>query len=205
MKSKFFIIVASVIIAFTTSCTPKSSEATNCDTKDSATVVAENVKDVIMARRSIRKYQDRAISTDTLNMILEEGINAPSGMNKQSYEIRVFNNPERIAEVREALDGKLYNAAALLFIAADSSYDCSVIDCGLLTENILLSAWSYGIGSCCLGGPVRALTTTPAGAEILNKLGFSEGYNLVLCVSLGYPAESPEAKPRVTDKIKYID
>ena len=39
----------------------------------------------------------------------------------------------------------------------------------------------------------------------LEKLGFSEGYELCLCVGFGYADESPEAKPRDWNKVKYVD
>lgn len=44
------------------------------------------------------------------------------------------------------------NAPTVVFIANDPAYDMSQMDCGLLGENMILSAWSMGIGSCCLGG-----------------------------------------------------
>ena len=71
------------------------------------------------------------------------------------------------------------NASTVVFIANDPSYDLSQIDCGLLGENMILSAWSMGIGSCCLGGPTRFMTSTPAAAEYLKKLDIPEGYQLL--------------------------
>ena len=77
------------------------------------------------------------------------------------------------------------NASTVVFIANDKSYDLSQIDCGLLGENMILSAWSMGIGSCCLGGPTR--------------------YQLLYCIAFGYPDETPSAKPRNAEKIRFID
>ena len=68
------------------------------------------------------------------------------------------------------------NAPTVVFIANDPAYDMSQIDCGLLGENMILSAWSMGIGSCCLGGPVRFMKS-PAAAEYMKQLGFSEGHS----------------------------
>jgi hypothetical protein len=74
-----------------------------------------------------------------------------------------------------------------------------------LTGNILLSAQSLGVGSIVLGSPVRFINDASSCSEILNILGFSENYELCLCVGLGYAAESPEAKPRDINKVKFID
>lgn len=59
------------------------------------------VIETIMSRRSIRKYQPQAVSRDTMQIILDCGINAPNGQNKQSWEIRVVDNPEFINGISE--------------------------------------------------------------------------------------------------------
>ena len=167
-----------------------------------------------MARRSIRKYTGEAVNRETLQTILECGINAPSGMNKQSWEVRVMDNPELIGKLKglmvqanqessvQAVEGCFRGAPTLVFIANAGDYDFSAIDCGLLSENIMLSAWSLGVGSVCLGSPIRYINKS---AEALQMLGFSEGYNPIICIGLGYAQESPEAKPRDIEKIKFIE
>lgn len=158
------------------------------------------VYNTIMARRSIRKYLDKEVPADVLAKIIECGINAPNGMNKQCYEVKVVNDPASAAYLAENLNG-LYKAPVYMFIAAQDNYDMSRIDCGLLAENICLSAWSYGIGSINLGMPVRALYEKP---EILAKLGFSEHYDLCLVLALGYADEAPDAKPRNAEKVQFV-
>ena len=97
------------------------------------------------------------------------------------------------------------NAPTVVFIARDTKYDMSQIDCGLLGGNMVLSAWSMGIGSCCLGGPVRFMLTDKEAAPYLEKLDFSEGYELLYCIAFGYPDETPAAKPRKAEKVRFID
>ena len=168
----------------------------------------------IMARRSIRKYKAEPVSRATMDTILMCGINAPNGMNRQSWEVRVVDKPEVMAEIKkymkaanpdvkpEMIDGCFRGAPTMVFVANDPAYDFSAIDCGLLSENIMLSAWSLGVGSVCLGSPVRFLLNSP---EAMTRLGFSEGYRPIICIGLGYPDESPEAKPRDAGKVKFID
>ena len=93
----------------------------------------------------------------------------------------------------------------MVFIARDSAFPFSAFDCGLMAENMMLSAWSLGVGSVCLASPVRFLTDNDACKPYLEKLGFSEGYELCLCIGLGYADESPEAKPRNMDKVKFVE
>ena len=191
------------------SCNQQQPAQTQTDMKYKNEVI-EN----IMTRRSIRNYKEGAVARETMDEILNCGINAPSGMNRQSWEVRVIDNPETIARFKsllvasnpdtkpEAVEGCFRGVPTLVFVANDPSYDFSPIDCGLLSENIMLSAWSLGVGSVCLGSPIRYLAKSP---EAIQMLGFSEGYVPIICIGLGYPNESPDAKPRDNAKIKYLD
>lgn len=185
----------------------------NAETESSNDAVTE----LMMSRRSIRKYKDSLINKETLDEILKCGVNAPNGKNLQAYEIRVLSsalidsitsavvkdNPQ-IGE-REGFKNIFVDAPCVLCIAYDTTYDMSQVDCGLLGENIILSAWSKGIGSCCLGSSARWIKDSPSAKPYLDKMGFSEGYELLYCIALGYPDETPEAKPRTMDKIKYME
>ena len=171
----------------------------------------------IMERRSIRQYKPQPVNRDTMQVILNCGINAPNGQNKQSWEVRVVDNPEFIKGVTAlytkgnpkaaedpSFKNMFRNAPTVVFIANDPSYDFSQIDCGLLGGNMILSAQSMGIGSCCLGGPARFMSS-PEAAEYLKQLNFSEGYELLYCIAFGYPDEAPAAKPRNAEKVKFVD
>lgn len=176
-----------------------------------------SVDQVIMARRSIRQYTSQQIDSATLTQILKCGINAPNGRALQAYEIRVVNNPELLKGITKAVlndtpemqlkpgaDNIFFGAKTVVFLACDRGYDMSQVDCGLLGENIILSAWDKGIGSCCLAHPVRLMKESPSCAPFIEKLDFGKNYELLYCIALGYPNESPEAKPRREDMIKFL-
>ena len=200
--------VIPALVATIISCNTQTSE-NNTDMRTQNAVI-EN----IMSRRSIRQYKEGPVARETMGTILECGINAPNGMNRQSWEVRVMDNPETIGKLKEfmvqanpeanpeGVTGCFRGAPTLVFVANDPSYDFSAIDCGLLSENIMLSAWSLGVGSVCLGSPIRFIRNSP---EALRLLGFSENYAPIICIGLGYPNESPDAKPRDASKVKYID
>lgn len=185
---------------------------------ESETDTTNQVIETIMARRSVRKYLPQPVNRDTMQVILDCGINAPNGQNKQSWAIRVVDNPEFInglTEVYKKANPKVAedpsfrnmfrNAPTVVFIANDTSYDFSQVDCGLLGENMVLSAWSMGIGSCCLGSPIRFMKTNPEAAEYLKRLNIPEGYDLLYCIAFGYPDESPAAKPRDASKVMFVE
>ena len=157
----------------------------NQSTQTTAEVAQDSTKnqvvETIMTRRSIRQYKPEAVEREKMQTIVECGINAPNAMNRQPWEVRVVDNPDYINGV-----------------------ESSPFDCGLLAENMMLSAWSMGIGSCCLGSPARFMMS-PEAAEYLKKLNFSEGYELLYCIGFGYPDETPAAKPRETSKIQFVE
>lgn len=179
---------------------------------------ASVVNDLMMSRRSIRAYKDSLISRETLNEILKYGINAPNGQNLQSYEIRVIDSPALIDSITQAVvkdnpkiaerngfKNIFVNAPCVVCIACDTQYDMAQIDCGLLGENIILAAWAKGIGSCCLGSSARWIQDSPSAKPYLDRMAFSKGYKLLYCIALGYHAETPKAKPRRDDMIKFMD
>lgn len=201
------------LLCTTLSCSTPSAQP-EATPDDRSNAVTEN----ILSRRSIRKYLPQAVNRDTMQVILNCGINAPNGQNKQSWEVRVVDNPAFIDGLTEVFKREnpqaaadpdfknmFRNAPTVVFVANDGAYDYSQVDCGLLAGNMMLSAWSMGIGSCCLGSPAHFINNSPAAAEYLQKLDFSEGYRLLFCIAFGYPDETPAAKPRDASKVRFID
>lgn len=209
MKLHNFIIAAVIVIV--SACISNNKEEQTA--MDNGNAVIET----IMSRRSIRSYKQEPVDRQTMEKIIECGINAPNGQNKQSWEVRIVDDPVIMEEMKEAMakghpgmdpemaKGCFRGAPVMAFIARDMSYDFSAYDCGLLAENMMLSAWSLGVGSVCLGSPVRFLTDNEACKPCLERLGFSEGYELCLCVGFGYPNETPAAKPRDRSKVQFVE
>ena len=193
-------------------CTTPSQQEIKTDVRNNAVI------ETIMTRRSVRKYQPQAVNRDTMQIIVECGINAPNAINRQAWEIRVVDNPEVIKKLTDlyvkdnpkeaenpSFINMFRNAPTVAFIANDTTFAYSPVDCGLMAENMILSAWSMGIGSCCLGGPARFMKSNPEANKYLQEMGFSENYDLLLCIGFGYPAETPKAKPRDPAKVKFMD
>ncbi len=204
------------LMALICSCGGNSGEAA-----DMARAVADSGKnevvETIMGRRSIRAYKDTPVEKEKLQVIAECGINAPSGMNQQPWEVRIVNDSTFIngitAVFAEAnpkaveapgFKNMFRNAPAVIFVAAPSDGSGN-LDCGLLGENMMLAAQSLGLGTCCLGGPVRFLTSTPVAAPYIDRLEIPEDYQLLYAIAVGYPDESPDAKSRDASKVKFID
>lgn len=200
MKTRFFILAT--LLAFTM---PMFAQT---ETNE----VIENM----MARRSIRKYLDKPVEHAKLEQIAICGINAPSGSNRQPWEICIVEdyafiqgltdiykkaNPEQVKRDPN-FKNMFRNAPNLICVATPK--DRGQLDGGMLGENMMLAAQSLGLGTCCLGGPVRFLKANEEAKPYLDRLGFSEGYELLYILAIGYPDEQPAAKPRDLNKIKYV-
>ena len=155
----------------------------------------------IMARRSIRKYLDKPVEHEKLEVIVRAGINAPSGVNRQPWIVRVVEDQKLIADINKVCRG-LYNAPNLICVCTPTNG--GDLDAGLLGENMMLAAQSLGLGTVCLGGPVRWLNSNADGKFFLDCLDIPADYKLNYIIAIGYPDEQPQAKPRDASKVKYI-
>ena len=158
----------------------------------------------IMARRSIRKYLEKPVEHEKLEVIVKCGINAPSGMNRQPWIVRVVEDQKLIADVNQAAGrSQFYGAPALICVCTPATGG-GELDAGLLGENMMLAAQSMGLGTCCLGGPVRFLLSNEKCKFFLDRLDIPADYKLNYILAIGYPDEQPDAKPRDASKVRYI-
>ena len=175
------------------------------------------VLSTMMARRSIRKYLDKPVEHEKLEVIVRAGINAPSGMNRQPWIVRVVEDQQLIASVNEVYkqanaeqvqrdkDFKnMFRNAPTLICVCTPAQGGGELDAGLLGENMMLAAQALGLGTCCLGGPVRWLLSNEKAKFFIDRLDIPADYKLNYIIAIGYPDEQPEAKPRDASKVKYI-
>ena len=210
-----FLFAAAIFVA-SIGCTNNQPAQTEC-CKECKNPVIEN----IMARRSVRAYKEQAVPRELMEQVVECGINAPNAMNAQQWEVRVVESKAWIDKATEAytqsvkgtpaekmvtepsFKNMFRNAPAVIFIGHKPS-KYTAVDCGLMAENMMLAAQSLGLGTVCMASPVMFLTQA-AGAEFLSSLSFSEGYEPLICIGIGYADEAPAAKPRNKEVIKYIE
>ena len=171
----------------------------------------------MMARRSIRKYLDKPVEHEKLEVIVKCGINAPSGMNRQPWIVRVVEDQKLIADVTEVYKQEnseqvardkdfknMFRNAPNLICVCTPANGGGELDAGLLGENMMLAAQAMGLGTCCLGGPVRFLLSNEKCKFFLDRLDIPADYKLNYILAIGYPDEQPDAKPRDASKVKYI-
>ena len=212
MKLKMLTLTALTAMLSLTGCQNENTTMNNTDTP---------VIDAIMARRSIRQYTDQQVPRELLQKIAECGVNAPNAMNKQEWEVRIVDDAAYLNGVTELMKegmpafvntdapgfrNAFRNATAIIAVACpDDPMGMTLLNVGLMGENMCLAAQELGLGTCVMAGPSVFMTTNEKAKPYLDKLGFSEGYKLRYVLGVGYPAETPEAKPRDLSKIKFVD
>ena len=171
----------------------------------------------IMARRSVRKYLDRPVEHEKLMTLARCAINAPSGMNTQPWLVRVVEDQKLINDVtevykkanaeqvkRDADFKNMFRNAPNLICVCTPAKGGGQLDAGLLGENVMLAAQALGLGTCCLGGPVRFLKSNADARFFLERLDIPADYELNYIIAVGYPDEQPEARQRDASKVKFI-
>lgn len=214
LKFLFSLCIGAVLMP-STSCSQGSVSAeadANTARTDSAIVI-----DNILNRRSIRAYTDQPVERQKLEVIARCGINAPSGMNSQPWQVRIIDSPAYIDSLtaifkklqperaeQPGFKNMFRNAPALIFVASPSN-GSGQVDCGLMGENMVLAAEAMGLCTCIQGGPLAFMKNTKECAPYIQQLQIPEDYELLYIIGVGYPDETPDAKPRDESKVKFID
>ncbi|HYI14439.1 MAG TPA: nitroreductase family protein [Thermomicrobiales bacterium] len=134
----------------------------------------------IISKREVRKYTDEPIPDDVLTRILHGGRVTGSARNRQQWEMVVVRKRETLgllADTVAAPDNIRGCAAAVAVVLKGQS----AWDGGRMAQNLMLAAWSQGIGTCP-NSPVQK-------DDCKAILGVADDADILTILSLGYPAE----------------
>ncbi len=113
----------------------------------------------LKSRRSIRNFLDKMIADKDLEMILEAGRWTPSAFNRQPCQFIVIKNNEFLQEIsKTAIWGKFMKRAPIAIAIVGkikTSPKWYIQDTSLASMNMMLMAWSLGIGTCWIGSMDR--------------------------------------------------
>jgi nitroreductase len=158
-----------------------------------------DVMDAIKHRRSIRNYADRPVEDEKLQLVLEAGRLAPSAANRQEWRYVVARAPETRNKLMKAAKGQAFVGQAPVVIAACAETDNHVMSCGQLSypidvaisvDHMTLKAVEEGLGTCWVGAFYEA--------EVKEALGIPDDVRVVQLLTLGYPADIPPPRPRLS-------
>ena len=161
--------------------------------------------EIILTRRSIRKYTEQPVSDEVLKELLEAAMCAPSAGNRQPWCFVVINDRKILDDIPNyhPYAQMLKEAPAAILVCCDSDLqmgDYGVQDCSAATQNILLAAHAKGLGAVWLGVYPTEVKVT----DIKRLLNLPENIIPISLISVGYPAEqkSPPDHYRA-DRVHY--
>jgi nitroreductase len=146
-------------------------------------------------RRSCRKYQEKQVDAAVLDLILEAGTYAPTGMNRQAPVIVAVQDPEtvkKISKMNAAVMGvdsdPFYGAPTVLVVLADPEIRTYVYDGALVMGNLMNAAHAVGVDSCYIFR-AKEVFATEEGKAMLRAWGIPERYEGIGNCILGYREE----------------
>ena len=194
---KSIIAIAAIAMGTLFACTPSDKcPAPAAENADAASTVVEN----IMTRTSVRRFDGRQISKDTLEQIVRCGMAAPTAMNRQPWAFVVVTEREILDSLNAVHPwANLATATAAIIVCGDYEKKLDglggeywVQDCSAASENILLAAHAFGLGAVWCGvypNPERI----PGVKRVLGLPGQIMPLNII---ALGYPDGPVEPKDK---------
>jgi nitroreductase len=153
--------------------------------------------DIIFKRRSIRKYESKLISEDKIKKIIQAGMCAPSAGDERPWHFIVINKREVLDKIPSVhpYSNMIKEAPLAILICGDLNLEKHtgfwIEDCSAATENVLLAATSFGLGSIWLG--VYPREDRVNGLKKLFDINDEKIIPFSL-IPIGYPAEIKSPK-----------
>ena len=198
-KSLQVLALTLLAAAAMTSCNCNNNE-NNCATNDNMNN-ANNTLETIMTRTSIRSFTDKAVSADTIELLLRAGMAAPTAVNLQPWHFVAVNDRAKLDELGgNGRQSKMLQEATLAIVVCGNMEKALegpgqafwIQDCSAATENILLAAHALGLGAVWTGCyPIEERV-----AMVSQVLGLPEHIVPLCVIVMGYPNENPEPKDK---------
>ncbi len=156
---------------------------------------------LIRKRRSVRRFLDRPVEKERLDLLVEAALRAPSSRGINPWHFVVVTDREmltRLAQAKEHGSGFLKNAAVAIVVCADASKsDVWVEDASIATIVIQLAAESLSLGSCWIQIRERMhAARQTAEMYVAELLDLPAQLKVESIVALGYPGENKAPHPR---------
>lgn len=176
----------------------------NCN-NEQATNTTDNMKtdaiETIMTRTSVRSFTGKAVSADTIELLLRAGMAAPTAVNLQPWHFVAVNDRAKLDELAgNGRQSKMLQEAPLAIVVCGDmekamegpGHDFWIQDCSAATENILLAAHALGLGAVWTGcHPIEERV-----AMVRQVLNMPENLVPLCVIVMGYPNEQPAPKDK---------
>lgn len=156
--------------------------------------------DTILSRRSIRRFQERSVERDVLQMVLRAAMQAPSAKNERPWEFLIVQERKMLQTLSctDPYAGSVKNAPLAIillcnrekYLKEDDTFWQQ--DMAAAAENLLLAAHGYGLGAVWLAiAPLQERIDFVARA-----LGLPIGVVPFAMIPVGYPLREKAVEER---------
>jgi nitroreductase len=169
-----------------------------------------SIFEAILSRRSVRRYKARQIGQETIRILLEAAVRAPTAAHQEPWgfvviqdkdilkkisdnakplfineaEKTLVDHPAHLLDIFKQPDFNIfYNASTLILICGKTATPFHIADCWLAAENLMLAASAMGLGTCVIGSALPALAL----AEVKTELSIPNSFTVVAPIVVGYP------------------
>jgi len=157
--------------------------------------------DLVRRRRSIRKYLERPVEPEKVDLLVEAALRSPSSRGLNPWEFVVVTDRGLLGQLSRAKthgSSFLKGAPLGIVVCADpQKSDVWVEDAAIATTLLHLAAASLGLGSCWIQIRGRRHDDLCTSSQyVADLLGLPEGREVEAIVAVGYPAEEKAPHPR---------
>lgn len=176
----------------------------------------------IIERNSCRDFSDTALTDTQIETLVKSALAAPSAMNAMPWHIIVVTDKALLKEMDAYImariastnaewhtrmlerGGKIfYNAPCLILVAKKDSSEWAPLDCGIVSQNIALSAHALGLGNV-ICGMARMAFEGEGDASWVARLQIPEGYSFGMSVCIGNANAGKEPHELDYTKVTYV-
>lgn len=150
---------------------------------------------LIQKRYSVRGYEKRSVTDDLLQKVLNAARLAPTGSNRQAFQLVVVHTAGREDEMRRMYNKEWFADAPIIIVAcAAPDYTLNI---GIVMDHLILAATELGLGTCWIGAFNREVAR-----EIL---GLPDDLEPIICTPLGYAAipAHPKKRKSLNELVRY--
>lgn len=161
-----------------------------------------DVLELLLSRRSIRKYKSTLVEEEKIQQCLEAARWAPSASNKQPWEFIIVKDEKmrkKFAEIHPY--AKFVAESPVVFVPLTNpeihpKYHMS--DTGLTILHFMIQAHALGLGTCWAG-----VIGTSFESELKKLLNVPDHLNIMALVALGYPDQERESSRKPLDELAH--
>jgi nitroreductase len=156
--------------------------------------------ELLRKRRSIRKFTEEKVNSETVELLIEVLLRAPSSRGINPWEFVVVDNRELLSNLSRAKEHGaefVKNAPLAIVVCADSTRsDVWIEDCSIASIIVQLTALSLGLGSCWAQIRNRIHESgIPAEEYVRELLGMPEHFSVESIIGIGHPGETKRPIP----------